>query len=59
MLISGRQRPVEQWLQVLPLLLQEAPRIGRRFRLDDTAGAHEAVEPGSGGGNVIIDVVPA
>jgi len=35
------------------------PRIGRRFRLDDTARAHEAVEQGSGGGNVIIDVVPA
>jgi NADPH2:quinone reductase len=33
------------------------PRVGRRFSLRDTARGHEAVESGTGGGNVVIDVV--
>jgi NADPH2:quinone reductase len=33
------------------------PRIGRRFALQDTAKGHEAVETGTGGGNVVIDVL--
>jgi NADPH2:quinone reductase len=33
------------------------PRIGRRFPLRDTALGHEAVESGTGGGNVVIDVI--
>lgn len=35
------------------------PRLGKRFALEDTARGHEAVESGTGGGNVVIDVVPA
>ncbi len=34
------------------------PRVGRRFSLEDTAGAHEAVEAGAVGGNVVVDVRP-
>lgn len=33
------------------------PRIGQRFPLRDTALGHQAVESGTGGGNVVIDVV--
>lgn len=35
------------------------PRIGLRFPLKDTAKGHNAVESGTGGGNVVIDVVAA
>ncbi|MFP1155048.1 hypothetical protein BHQ21_24140 [Mycobacterium sherrisii] len=45
---------LNQWIATGEL----RPRIGRRFALQDTAGAHEAVESGTGGGNVVIDLVP-
>nr|WP_276328780.1 NADPH:quinone reductase [Mycobacterium europaeum] len=32
------------------------PRIGRRFCLQNTAAAHEAVEAGTGAGNVVVDI---
>lgn len=35
------------------------PRIGRRFAADEVAAAHDVVETGQGGGNVVVDIVPA